>query len=640
MKNIFTLCFFLLFSAQTHGAGKWRERFSRFLPFVAPKARKLEKNRKTQLAKMATSLSDLELAVLDLELKGHADDIEIVDEMALMVREEIYRRIGKGEHANFLEILNPAWKTQLDSILNDSKTALDSFGRLQNFTQKDPLREYRNILDKFFFANTKDIVAFNPTSKQSKNIKKAIYTTDVSTKILQEMLNRGRNAEDFFATFNIMALPSPPNKYQNTLDNFFTKNAEGIGELSLSPEQIEHISRYIERIPTLIAFLKQGLEHSEGNADKFFAIFKAVSWQSHPTDSYQNELDSFFTGNIDAIGELSLSAKQIEHISRHIERIPTLIAFLKQGLKHSEGDADKFFAIFKAVSWQSHPTDSYQNELDSFFTGNIDAIWELSLSAEQIEHISRHIERIPTLIALLKQGLEHSEGDADKFFAIFKAVSWQSHPTDSYQNELDSFFTGNIDAIGELSLSAEQIEHISRHIERISTLIALLKQGLEHSEGDADKFFAIYKAVSWQSHPTDSYQNELDSFFTRNIDAIGELSLSAEQIEHISRHIERIPTLIALLKQGLKHSEGDADKFFAILDAVTWQSSPSNPYLNALENFFTHHAKSIMSLGPSVKQIERVRHYAPSATLHTTVKDCAVSMAVILSQGIPLEDTE
>ena len=472
MKNTVIVCLITLFSMQTHGAGKLRERMSHLLPFIAPKTYKWEKKKKAQLTKMMTSLSDLELVVLDMELKGHADNIDIMDEMALMVREEIYGRVFQNGRASFLEILNPAWKTQLDSILNDPKKTPHSFETLQNFTQKDPLKKYRNILEEFFFANTKDIVAVDSTSKQFKNIKKAIYTTDISTKILQEMLNKGRSTEDFFATFSIVALPNPSQAYRQALNRFFIDNTEDIVELNFSPEQIERIDHYVRIVDTGIMFLKLALKKAEGDADRFFAVFHAVA-TPNPSQAYRQALNRFFIDNTEDIVELNFSPEQIERIDHYVRIIDTGIMFLKLALKKAEGDADRFFAVFHSVAIPN-PTQAYRQALNRFFIDNTEDIVELNFSPEQIERIDHYVRIIDTGIMFLKLALKKAEGDADRFFAVFHSVAIPN-PTQAYRQALNRFFIDNTEDIVELNFSPEQIERIDRYVDKTETSTMLLR---------------------------------------------------------------------------------------------------------------------------------------------------------------------
>ena len=62
------------------------------------------------------SLSNLELVVLDLELRGHADNVETLEKTAQLAREEIYRRISRDEKVEILKILVPALTARPGSV--------------------------------------------------------------------------------------------------------------------------------------------------------------------------------------------------------------------------------------------------------------------------------------------------------------------------------------------------------------------------------------------------------------------------------------------------------------------------------------------------------------------------------------------
>ena len=587
MNKIIILCLILLFSAQTQGAGKWRERVSHFLPFLSPEAHKLEKKRKAQLLQTVTSLSDLELVALDLELRGHTENIGTLEKMAILAREEIYRRIDQEEYAKILEFLAPSLKARLGSILDNPKTAPHFFEIFQDAARGNLPREYRNVLEEVYFSKRKEIMALNPSPEQLNGLNGVIQSFDTPIRVLQEALDRETNADDFFSLFNSVAIPSPGDNYQNALDDFFEKNAEKIGKLSLSLKQIEHIGRYIHRIPTLKVLLQGGLKRAEGDADKFFAVFKAVTWKSPPSTRYKNHLRNFFVENADKIDELPLSPEQVKHIDQYIDRIEAKIVLLKGGLKQTKGNPDKFFAIFNAVAI-STPNSDYRNylaALDKFFTDNAGAIGKLSLSPEQVEHIGRHIDRIPVLIVLLEQGLKRADGDADKFFAIFQAVTWNPSPSEKYQDALNKFFANNAKSIGELPFSAEQVERIGRYIKEAKIVIILLEGGFMRAERNPDEFFALFNAIA-KIPPNNKYRNALKKFFSDNAENIGELSFSIEQVERLGRYFHT--------------------------------SSPSSPLLGMLEN-----------LKKNQKKRRRKKREV-----------CAASVAILLSLGQPLENTE
>ena len=99
--------------------------------YRASKAQKLEK----QLAEKMTSLSNLELVVLDLELRGHTDNIDALEKTAQSARAEIYRRISQDEQVEILKFFLPALKARPDSILSNEKAFLPQGpkGILQDF---------------------------------------------------------------------------------------------------------------------------------------------------------------------------------------------------------------------------------------------------------------------------------------------------------------------------------------------------------------------------------------------------------------------------------------------------------------------------------------------------------------------------
>ena len=212
------MCIYLLFSVQIHGAGKWRERIYRFLPFIAPKAYKLEKREKARLEKRMTSLSDRELVVLDLELSGQAGDIGdigTIEKMARATKQEIYRRISVDGQSEILEMLAPTLTARLDNILSDEKTAPQFFEIFQNATRGNPPKEYKNILKEFFFAHTEKIMALEPTQKQFGEIGKVIFSADASIRTLQEVLYRGKSTDAFLRP-STLSPPIIPNLIQKT----------------------------------------------------------------------------------------------------------------------------------------------------------------------------------------------------------------------------------------------------------------------------------------------------------------------------------------------------------------------------------------------------------------------------------------
>ena len=383
-KDAVVLCICILFSSQTYGAGKWRERFFRLLPFIAPKAYKLEKREKARLDKMVTSLSDRELVVLDLELNRQADGIGTVEKMAQAAKKEIHRRIfqnAQNGQNKILEASLPPLTTWLGNILNNEETAPQFFEFFQNAAGSDLSEKYRGILHDFILANREKIMALNPTPKQLQGVMKAIRSIDASIKILQETLDEGKSADEFFSIFNTLAWDSPADFYRSALNKFFQDNAEALGKLSFSPRQAERIARYTKSGPTEIVLLKGALKQAQGDADKFFAIFDTLAW-GPPADFYRRALNEFFQDNAEALGELSFSPRQVERIARYTKSGPTEIVLLKGALKQAKGDADKFFAIFDTLAW-GPPADFYRRALNEFFQDNAEALGELSFSPDR-----------------------------------------------------------------------------------------------------------------------------------------------------------------------------------------------------------------------------------------------------------------
>ena len=269
MKSIVVLYICLLFSAQTHGAGKWRERIYRFLPFTAPKAYKLEKREKARLEKTVTSLSDRELVVLDLELKKHTDGIGTIEKMAQATKQEIYRRILQNGQSEILETLAPSLTAWLDNILNNEETAPQFFEIFQQAARGDLPEKYRDILQEFLLANSEKVMALEPTRKQLKGLSKATHSSETLIKILQEVLNEEKSADEFFDTFDSLAWSFPGKSYRKALNQFFAGNAETIKKLPFSPKQVKRITKYINKPETWIILLEGALERAEGDADKF-----------------------------------------------------------------------------------------------------------------------------------------------------------------------------------------------------------------------------------------------------------------------------------------------------------------------------------------------------------------------------------
>ena len=115
MNNISILCLSLLFSIQTHGAGKWWEKISRRLPWSAAyKMEKQEKQRRKEFAQKLDSMNDHELVAFDLELKSASYRIDTIEEMKALVREKVYTRVNQNERDEILQIVAQSLKARLD----------------------------------------------------------------------------------------------------------------------------------------------------------------------------------------------------------------------------------------------------------------------------------------------------------------------------------------------------------------------------------------------------------------------------------------------------------------------------------------------------------------------------------------------
>ena len=86
------------------------------------------------------------------------------------------------------------------------------------------------------------------------------------------------------------------------------------------------------------------------------------------------------------------------------------------------------------------------------------------------------------------------------------------------------------------------------------------------------------------------------------------LSFSAEQVKSITECINRPQTWIVLLEGALKRARGDADKFFAVLDASAW-GSPDEDDRRALNKFFANNAKALGELSFSAEQAKGITKY-------------------------------
>ena len=284
--NALILCLSILFSVQTHGAGKWREKISRHLPWSAAfKVKKLEqkeKQHREQLIKKVNSMNNHQLAVLDLELKS-TYDIKTVEEMKELAREEVYARIVQDEQGEILQVVNLSLKERLGSILNNPATASRFFETLQDVAKGNPPGVYRNILKEFFFANVREIMALEPGPEEMGILNQAIYSIDVSIRILQETLDRAESADTFLAAFDASTILAPNKRYQKSLQNFFAANKEKLEKL-LSAEQAEVMDFTIDKIAALDAGEKIIKDPSEiSNAENVWRyIQKTIEMEPGP----------------------------------------------------------------------------------------------------------------------------------------------------------------------------------------------------------------------------------------------------------------------------------------------------------------------------------------------------------------------
>ena len=433
-----------------------------------------------------------------------------------------------------------------------------------------PSDEYRDALDKLFVENAGMIGELPLSHKQIKLINEYIQRVGVGIMLLEMGLKQAQgNAQQFFAAFNAIAVPSPNEDYQLALSKFFTDNAETIEELPLYPKQVKRIAEYISRIGMSIRFLNMGLNQAGGNADRFFDIFKAIT-EFPPSESYQDALDKFFTTDAEAIGELSLSAKQIEHIARYINKDSTEMVFLEQGLKRAK-DADEFFAIFNAIAWASPPDEAYLDILNKFFIQNADRIKEFAFSTKQVERIGLYINRDPTLIVLLEGGLKHAGGDADKFFALFRAIAYDAD--EPYQDALNTFFIDNAEKIMNLGLSVDQVEYLNHKIGRYSTSIRILELALKKAKHVGD-FFNIFHVIVPDS-PKGKAKHIYGNFLTDHARSILDLGPSLDQLDDlVVRYIPSASAFFDTAEAQKKHRKKRKKKRDACADNVATIFSP------------------------------------------------------------------
>ena len=207
---------------------------------------------------------------------------------------------------------------------------------------------------------------------------------------LEEKLTWTReSADEFFATFKANAAGFPSEARRKVLKKIFDDNAEYIKKLPFSTKQIKRMEQYMSDIEISLMFLEGGLERAEGDADKFFAVLKAVVYS--PSETYQDALENFFKAKAKTIKQLPFSFKQVRYMDKYIARMETSIILLEGGLEQAKGDADKFFTIFKAAVYS--PSKQYQNALEIFFLKNTETILSLGLSAKQIRYMDRHIRQ-------------------------------------------------------------------------------------------------------------------------------------------------------------------------------------------------------------------------------------------------------
>ena len=359
---------------------------------------------------------------------------------------------------------------------------------------------------------------------------------------------------------------------------------------------------HVHGIETETTPLERGLE--TGNADEFFSVFKA-STVSSPSEEYKNVLDQFFVDKAETIKKLPFSAEQIEYMDKYINRGKTSIILLEGGLERVGEDAEKFFGIFKAVATPD-PSKNYRNALSEFFVDKAETIKKLPFSAEQIEYMDKYINRGKTSIILLEGGLERVGEDAEKFFGIFKAVATPD-PSKNYRNALSEFFVDKAETIKKLPFSPEQVRGITEYINKPQTWVVLLEGALQQAKGDANQFYAILDASAW-GFPEKKDRNALDKFFVDNAEDIKKLAFSPEQVKEITKYINKPQTWVVLLEGALQQAKGDANQFYAILDASAW-GFPEKKDRNALDKFFVDNAEDIKKLPFSTEQIRHIVRY-------------------------------
>ena len=467
---------------------------------------------------------------------------------------------------------------------------------------------YSKALNKFFIGKAETIKKLPFSTEQIRYMDNYINRTETSIILLEGGLERvGEDADKFVALFDAIATPNYGGNYSKALNKFFVDKAEIIKKLAFSTEQISYMDKYINRTETSIILLEGGLERVEGDADKFFGIFKAVADPSYSSENYREALNKFFIDKAETIKKLPFSIEQISYMDKYINRTETSIIFLEEGLERAGGDADKFFGIFKAVADPSYSSENYREALNKFFVDKAETIKKLPFSIEQISYMDKYINRTETSIIFLEEGLERAGGDADKFFGIFKAVADPSYSSEYYRKALNKFFIGKAETIKKLPFSTEQIRDMDNYINRAETSIILLEGGLERAGGDADKFVALFDAIATPD-PSEYYRKALNKFFIGKAKTIKKLPFSAEQISSMGNYIDKVETSIILLEEFLERAEGDADKFVALFDAIA-TPNPSENYRKALNEFFADNVVKIWELDFSLEQVKRIDHY-------------------------------
>ena len=253
------------------------------------------------------------------------------------------------------------------------------------------------------------------------------------------------NVDEFLTTLDNLTVRNPTENHRKALSKFLINNAETVKELPLTAKQVKRISRYVRMIGTLTLLLEGSLSQSGGDADKFFAFFKAVAIPN-PSETYLNALDDFFESYAETIRQIPFSVKQVEFMTNYTKRVlktidilggykikymiydkraSTPILFLEAALERARGDGDQFLAIFNALntpkyrsyppfdpffspSKKHYPSEEYKNALKEFFLENAEAIFSLGLSSKQIQYIDRYIDHPSVSARILDASLKSS----------------------------------------------------------------------------------------------------------------------------------------------------------------------------------------------------------------------------------------